>query len=167
MGIFSMLMRSILSYTVFLASRKIVRGGTGIGEGIKKNLRLHRCHTCWRLYSGEILRCSFCGEQVEPLYRVYKEDDYGPYERTEDFEKREGLERQIYNDSRHLKFEPLKAPRLEVTDDRNRRRTDPESSGRYKGRDSNSSRHVNDDRGEGRSDRSRDTELGKKPRRMA
>jgi hypothetical protein len=134
MPIFSMLARSIVSYSIFLLSRKIVRGGIGIAEGVRKSFQLHRCENCWRLYSGEINSCSFCGEHTKPLYNVYKEDNYGPYENSEEFERREGLERQVYNDTREFKFKPLTPRKLEVPYDRSPRRDHREPSEPNKGR---------------------------------
>lgn len=122
--ILSMLARSIISYSVFLTGRKIVNSSLGATEGIKKGLRLHRCKNCWRLYSGEIIKCTFCAENCYPLYEVYKKENYKPYDNPQEFEKREGLEKQVYNDSRELVFEPFQ----ENKNDRNSRRTSPKSS---------------------------------------
>lgn len=105
--ILTMLIRSVISYTVFLSGRKIVNTSLGAGEGFKKSLKLHRCKNCWRLYSGEIVKCTFCMKHCYPLYTIHKKDNYSPYEKPQEFEKREGLERQVYNDSRDLVLEPF------------------------------------------------------------
>jgi hypothetical protein len=160
MGLFSMLVRSVLSYTVFLASRKIVRGGIGAGQGLKKSLKLHRCENCWRLYSGEITSCTFCGTDVVALYSEYEEDDYGPYNNSNQFDKREGLERQIYNDTQGVKFEPLKAPRTGMNNDRYSRRNGTKSGRGNQRRNSNSPRHSHDNRERGYSNSNRNKKLG-------
>lgn len=137
MPIFTMLFRSILSYTIFLASRRIVQGSLGAGEAMKKHFKLHRCTDCWRLYSGEINECNFCGSFVKPLYKIYEEEISRPYYQRQQYmpEKREGLERQVYNDTRGLKFEPLKPPQLGMKYDRQPAQNSREPSRSNQGRD--------------------------------
>lgn len=160
MGLFSMLVRSVLSYTVFLASRKIVKGGIGAGHGLKRSLQLHRCENCWRLYSGELETCTYCGQGVTALYLTRKEEEYGYYQNSNEFDKREGLERQIYNDTRGAKFEPLKPPRTEVKNDRYSGRNGTESGRGNQRRNSDSARHGHDNRERGRSNSYRNKKLG-------
>lgn len=140
MLIASMLARSIISYSIFVVSRKIVRGGIGLGESLRKGLEMHKCFNCYRLYSGEIKECRFCGEDCKPLYRVYEDDEYGPYNNSDEFEKREGLEKQVYNDTRDFKF------KSEGKDDRYSRKPGRESGRGYQGRNSNTPRYGNDNR---------------------
>lgn len=151
MPLVSMLARSILSYTIFLASRKIVRTATDSGETLRKNFKLHRCTNCWRLYSGELSECDFCGKLVRPLYKIYKYDYYQPYH-GEDPNKREGLEKQVYNDTRFVKFEPIKPPEFKVNDDRNTRRTNEQPSGANQRRNPEHAGHFGDYRRVGNSD---------------
>ena len=160
MDILAMLMRSILSYSIFLTSRKIVQKGAGFGESLKKNLELHRCENCWRLYSGEISSCNFCGEFCKPLYRVYEEDQYGPYNNSQEFEKREGIEKHVYNDTRNLKFEPLMAPKLEVKNDRYSRSPGSKPGNTNQRRNSSPAGYSNDDRRRSNPNSSRNTKLG-------
>jgi len=117
MGILAMLFRSILSYTIFLSSRKIVKSTIGFAENIRHSLQLHRCISCWRLYSGYIEKCEFCSSETLPLYSDYRTNNY-----DQENEEREGLEKQVYNDTRKFRFEPARASKLEVKYDRHTRR---------------------------------------------
>lgn len=118
MGIFAMLIRSVISYTVFLTSRNIVREGLSFLDNMKYNLRLHRCSNCYRLYSGLIKTCTLCSSQVNPLYQIYQDIQEQVF-----LEEREGIEKQIYNDTRKFKYEPMKLNKLEVKYDRSSTRT--------------------------------------------
>lgn len=117
MGIFAMLVRSIISYTIFLTSRTIVRTGIGAIENLKLNLKLHRCSNCWRLFSGEIEICDFCYKEVAPLYGSFQSYDRDKYQ------EREGIEKQVYNDTRKFKFEPASSQKIRVNHGSNSRRT--------------------------------------------
>ena len=112
MGIFAMLIRSVISYSVFLTSRNIVKESISFFDNLKLNLKLHRCHNCYRLYSGVIETCTLCNSYTTRLYQTYEEMQQ-VY-----LEEREGLEKQLYNDTRKYKYEPMKVNKLEVRHDR-------------------------------------------------
>lgn len=118
MEILAMLLRSVISYTVFLTSRNIVKKSIGFADEMKHSLKLHRCMNCWRLYSGVIETCTFCGEETTALYNLDRNSNKNIL-----LEERQDLEKQVYNGTKNFKFEPLKAPRIEVKYDRSSART--------------------------------------------
>jgi len=102
MPLVSMLIRSIISYSIFLLSKKIVKSSIGISGTLKKTLKLHRCTNCWRLYSGDIEECTFCNHEVTPLYQIY--ENFG---NEEESDHREGIDKYVYKGFQQRRYKPL------------------------------------------------------------
>lgn len=76
MEIVPMFVRSLISYLIFLATRKIVHGIGGSRHSVRALFKLHRCPRCWRLYSDGDEQCPICGNGTIPLYYKPPENLY-------------------------------------------------------------------------------------------